>query len=138
MVVSHNFWFTVWPVLLVEKTDGLSFWPLARDLNIKVGSEEGTTLENIMIDALSTHLEKASSLDISQPESYVAASFFYAIILAIQRCDFQQERDHKERDHKPKSIPQLQMNQQELAISERELLSLQVIDNNQSIQGNIP
>ncbi|KAK7299870.1 hypothetical protein RJT34_10698 [Clitoria ternatea] len=42
----------------------------------------------------------------------------------------------QERDPKPKSIPQLQMNQQELPISERQPLSSEVIDNNHT-QGSI-
>ncbi|KAK7299887.1 hypothetical protein RJT34_10715 [Clitoria ternatea] len=82
--------------------------------NIEIEAEEGTTSDNIMIDASLTHSEKARSLDVSRPKAYVA-----------------------ERDPKPKSIPQLQMNQQELPISERGPLCSEVIDNNQSIQGNI-
>ncbi|KAK7299885.1 hypothetical protein RJT34_10713 [Clitoria ternatea] len=105
--------FGIW-VAIVEVIKALESGELPSQQNIEIEAEEGTTSDNIMIDASSTHLEKASSLDISRPKSYVA-----------------------ETDPKPKIIPQLQMNQQELPMSEREPLSSEVIDNNQSIQGNI-
>ncbi|KAK7299888.1 hypothetical protein RJT34_10716 [Clitoria ternatea] len=108
----------IWQLAMVDIADevikALESGELPSQQNIEIEAEEGTTSDNIMIDASSTHLEKASSLDISRPKSYVA-----------------------ETDPKPKIIPQLQMNQQELPMSEREPFSSQVIDNNQSIQGNM-